>query len=411
MGERIGQIAKVPEVKQSSSNSRVQRSKRLQSMNTPVDRILFLQITAGNQAVSRLMRSGALQAKLRIGQPGDKYEQEADRVADAVMRMPEPGVQRQAEEKEEETLQSKPLVGDYTTTGIPPIGHDFSRISVFPQNKEASTASIFEDEKVKPEDAEDAIGALGFSGIVSSIRALTHTGASSKRFPTAATHKAIVSLRNQNGLATHRALAYGYTAWSPRRNATFPTVNITWQKAGTRWTGVVRRTNAAMGAMKALYLKPDTYLIPGATTVARYPQCGPSGKRVPMHSKVNIMMSLLAQTAEQEHCDDYKRAFNLSLKKCANLINAIAGRRFGPGTRRAIELMILRRIGGKTPRQWVQELNRLIRLSLNRDIQDHRLKTDGNPKTCPDNCSKLVYTTVKSPTTKIPGPSSQNLIK
>ena len=57
-------------------------------MDTPVDRILFLQKTAGNQAVSRLMRSGALQTKLSIGQPEDKYEQEADRVADTVMHMP-----------------------------------------------------------------------------------------------------------------------------------------------------------------------------------------------------------------------------------------------------------------------------------------------------------------------------------
>ena len=92
MGERAGQIAKTPEVKQSNSNSQVRKTERLQSMDTPVDRILFLQRTAGNQAVSRLMKSGALQAKLRIGQPGDVYEQEADRVADAVMRMPEPGV-------------------------------------------------------------------------------------------------------------------------------------------------------------------------------------------------------------------------------------------------------------------------------------------------------------------------------
>jgi hypothetical protein len=37
-------------------------------------------------------KSGALQAKLRIGQPGDVYEQEADRVAEQVMRMPEPQV-------------------------------------------------------------------------------------------------------------------------------------------------------------------------------------------------------------------------------------------------------------------------------------------------------------------------------
>ena len=63
--------------------------------------------------MQQLIKSGTLQAKLRIGQPGDKYEQEADRVADVVMRMP--GVQRQVEEEEEEeTLQAKPLVEETT---------------------------------------------------------------------------------------------------------------------------------------------------------------------------------------------------------------------------------------------------------------------------------------------------------
>ncbi|MEI8211046.1 MAG: hypothetical protein WCI02_02780 [Planctomycetota bacterium] len=36
-----------------------------------------------------------LQPKLTINTPGDKYEQEADRVAEQVMRMPEPSLQRQ----------------------------------------------------------------------------------------------------------------------------------------------------------------------------------------------------------------------------------------------------------------------------------------------------------------------------
>ncbi len=41
--------------------------------------------------MQRLLLSGAVQAKLTVSQPGDSYEQEADRVADEVMRMPEPG--------------------------------------------------------------------------------------------------------------------------------------------------------------------------------------------------------------------------------------------------------------------------------------------------------------------------------
>ncbi len=58
-----------------------------------------------------------VQRKLTIGQPNDRYEQEADRVADEVMRMPEPQVQRQVEpeeEEEEEMLQTKPLASQIT---------------------------------------------------------------------------------------------------------------------------------------------------------------------------------------------------------------------------------------------------------------------------------------------------------
>jgi hypothetical protein len=45
-------------------------------------------IRQGNQAVQQMLRSGMIQAKLRINPPDDKYEQEADRVADRIMRMP-----------------------------------------------------------------------------------------------------------------------------------------------------------------------------------------------------------------------------------------------------------------------------------------------------------------------------------
>ncbi len=56
--------------------------------------------------------SRSFQAKLAISQPGDKYEQEADQVAEQVMRMPEPRLQRQVapEEEEEELLQTKQLL-------------------------------------------------------------------------------------------------------------------------------------------------------------------------------------------------------------------------------------------------------------------------------------------------------------
>ena len=70
--------------------------------------------------IRRILRSTGAQAKLTVGQPNDKYEQEADRVADQVMAMPDPNLQRQPEgeeemaqrqpmeEEEEEPIQAKP---------------------------------------------------------------------------------------------------------------------------------------------------------------------------------------------------------------------------------------------------------------------------------------------------------------
>ncbi len=73
-----------------------------QSIHSPVDRILYLQNIIGNQTVHRLMKSGALQAKLRIGAPGDVYEQQVDKVAEQIMKISQP-----RKEEEEETLPKK----------------------------------------------------------------------------------------------------------------------------------------------------------------------------------------------------------------------------------------------------------------------------------------------------------------
>lgn len=93
--------------------------------NPEVNSVLHLQRMVGNLAVQRLLQNnaderntkstgvtlphfghdfsrtpiyplaaGAIQTKLAINKPGDEYEQEADRVADQVMRMSEPKLQR-----------------------------------------------------------------------------------------------------------------------------------------------------------------------------------------------------------------------------------------------------------------------------------------------------------------------------
>ena len=64
-----------------------------------------------------------VQTKLTIGQPGDKYEQEADRIAEQVMRVPEPQVQLQMDE-DEEALQTKRIGNSMTPFVQRQIGPD-----------------------------------------------------------------------------------------------------------------------------------------------------------------------------------------------------------------------------------------------------------------------------------------------
>ena len=90
MRERTQASIKKLATKSENKTSRTQSTAHSQSISSPIDQIQFLQRTIGNQAVGRLLKSGALQAKLRIGQPGDIYEQEADQVAEQVMRMQVP---------------------------------------------------------------------------------------------------------------------------------------------------------------------------------------------------------------------------------------------------------------------------------------------------------------------------------
>jgi peptidoglycan hydrolase-like protein with peptidoglycan-binding domain len=70
------------------------RSARARTLQPHASREPVLARSLGNRGVQHLLRAGLLQPKLTISHPNDVYEQEAERVADEVMRMPEPAVDR-----------------------------------------------------------------------------------------------------------------------------------------------------------------------------------------------------------------------------------------------------------------------------------------------------------------------------
>ena len=132
-------------------------------------------------------RPPLIQTKLTIGAPNDKYEREADRVADQIMRMPEPGheedfeempampgteeklrrqpVEEEEEEDEEGPLQAKEISGRSSAPSLdldariqalkgsgqplpnsvraffePRFGHDFGRVRIHADGRAADAA-------------------------------------------------------------------------------------------------------------------------------------------------------------------------------------------------------------------------------------------------------------------------------
>jgi len=89
VSERAKATLKSPAATTEKAAARLRQSECVTSSVSPYEQVIHLQKTFGNQVMQRLFKTGIIQAKLRIGQPNDIYEQEADRVADQVMRMPD----------------------------------------------------------------------------------------------------------------------------------------------------------------------------------------------------------------------------------------------------------------------------------------------------------------------------------
>ncbi len=126
--------------------------------------LLNLQESLGNQALLGLLASGRLQAKLAVNQPGDAYEQEADRVAQEVVSAPmasaAPAVQRKS-------------AGESGPATAPPVVHEALGSSGQPLDPTARAfleprfGRSFEDVRVhtgeRPAEAARSIDALAFT--------------------------------------------------------------------------------------------------------------------------------------------------------------------------------------------------------------------------------------------------------
>ena len=94
-----------------------------------------------------------VQAKLKIGRPDDEYEQEADRVADQVMSMPEPRVQRACQKcQDEEGVQTARLAAQITPLAQRQAASEEDGVEAV-QTKAADGGTV-QPQAAKPEEEE-----------------------------------------------------------------------------------------------------------------------------------------------------------------------------------------------------------------------------------------------------------------
>jgi Domain of unknown function (DUF4157) len=131
-------------------NQAVLRMIRRSSVANPIQGVLQPKCACGNSAGSsgscaecQSKQEGILQTKLQIGEVGDRYEQEADRVADMVMRMPEPTLERQPElAKAGEEMIQRRAITQLETSEVPSIVHEV--LNSPGQMLDAETRTFFE---------------------------------------------------------------------------------------------------------------------------------------------------------------------------------------------------------------------------------------------------------------------------
>jgi len=99
--------------------------------------LIALQRSIGNRAVGRL-----IQAKLRVGRPSDRFEREAHRVADRVMRIPAQNVSGPAAQPPAEELRNETAAPQAATSEVPAMVHDVLRLPGQPLD--AATRAYFE---------------------------------------------------------------------------------------------------------------------------------------------------------------------------------------------------------------------------------------------------------------------------
>ena len=201
-----------------------------------------------------------LQSKSAINQPNDAYEREADRVAGQILRMPELTAR-----------QEKPVFSDLPA----------------PQPQEGPSA--------------DEAGETSNAGSTTITSSCIPTGFSRAEF-----------LKNGGTTAE-----FGLTSLTVS-DATFPALDLVRKGKGVQ----VQATTAALPQIPSIFTRAGVFDEGEATVLGGDGDCPPG--KYPLRWTITATGAQKIQEGEQEHCNDFNLAFELSLGKFRDAINQLA---------------------------------------------------------------------------------------
>jgi hypothetical protein len=284
-----------------------------------------------------------LQTRLAIGASNDPLELEADRVADQVMAAPR-----------------KPAVNGPTLRIQRFAGHPTGKNGTAPASIDRVVATsgradgVLQRDGPPPEKDE------------APFRVPSEGSADAALGP--ATAAAPASVCNPKGLKRPDFLKEPNTSMDDfgltllvASNATVPAVSTQPVKGrGVR----IEPTTAALPTIPSVYTGVDTFTEGFAHFLGQGGGACSSGKK-PIRWSITATGAAKIAEGEQDHCSDFQLAFDLSLKRYADAVNTLAGKRIFP-TQAAAERAVTR-VTGAAPADWFDAFVCLSRKTKLRD--------------------------------------------
>jgi len=153
---------------------------------------------------------------------------------------------------------------------------------------------------------------------------------------------------------------FGLTSLDTSR-VTYPAVSTVGVKGGV----VLSPTSAALPQIPSVYTGPGIFVEGDAEVLGQDSRSCPS-KKYPLQWSISPQGAQKIAEGEQEHCADYQYAFDISLRRYADAVNAAASSKRAFADDKAVD-SYLKRTVGVAPADWRDTFICLARKSLRRD--------------------------------------------